>query len=566
MLPFLAVLPLLVTAILIVLLRVPASRAMPVSLITTILVSWLAWQVDAVQIAAYGIKGVGIALELLFIIFGAIFLLNCLKQSGAVDTIRNGFKDISDDQRVQAIIVAWLFGSFIEGSAGFGTPAAVAVPLLITLRFPPLAAVLCGMTIQSTPVSFGALGTPIMVGVRNGLRLQEHAAEWADVAAAAAAHGLPTDPDSLLAEIGFRVAVLHGIVGTLIPLILVCLLTRFFGQQRSIRQGLAAWKFALFAGLSMTVPYVLAARFLGPEFPSLLGSMTGLIIVVSAARAGWFRPSDGAWHFPERADWLADWSPESQTPSIESAAPTVDRSLWQACLPYLLLAAALLISRIPQWPIAAWLRSPKVTIHFEQVFGTDVTMGHALLASPGTAFVIVCLLTWVLHRMSLQQMRSAFRVSASTTLKASVALIFSVPMVQIFIGSEGGANGYLEMPRVLAESLADVTGSFWPAVSPAVGGLGAFVAGSNTLSNMMLSLLQFDVGQQIGTDPFWVVALQAVGGAAGNTICVHNVVAALAVAGLVGREGLVIRRTALVFFYYAGAAGILGLVVCRAVT
>ena len=213
MLPFLAVLPLLVTAILIVLLRVPASRAMPVSLITTILVSWLAWQVDAVQIAAYGIKGVGIALELLFIIFGAIFLLNCLKQSGAVDTIRNGFKDISDDQRVQAIIVAWLFGSFIEGSAGFGTPAAVAVPLLITLRFPPLAAVLCGMTIQSTPVSFGALGTPIMVGVRNGLRLQEHAAEWADVAAAAAAHGLPTDPDSLLAEIGFRVAVLHGIVG-----------------------------------------------------------------------------------------------------------------------------------------------------------------------------------------------------------------------------------------------------------------------------------------------------------------------------------------------------------------
>ena len=160
MLPFLAVLPLLVTAILIVLLRVPASRAMPVSLITTILVSWLAWQVDAVQIAAYGIKGVGIALELLFIIFGAIFLLNCLKQSGAVDTIRNGFKDISDDQRVQAIIVAWLFGSFIEGSAGFGTPAAVAVPLLITLRFPPLAAVLCGMTIQSTPVSFGALALP----------------------------------------------------------------------------------------------------------------------------------------------------------------------------------------------------------------------------------------------------------------------------------------------------------------------------------------------------------------------------------------------------------------------
>ena len=120
------------------------------------------------------------------------------------------------------------------------------------------------------------------------------------------------------------------------------------------------------------------------------------------------------------------------------------------------------------------------------------------------------------------------------------------------------------MPEELARSLADVMRSWWPAVAPAVGGLGAFIAGSNTLSNMMLSPLQFEIGQQIGTDPFWVVALQAVGGAAGNTVCVHNVVAALAVAGLVGQEGLVIRRTFLVFMYYVSAAGILGLIVCRA--
>ena len=158
MLPFLAALPLLVTTILIVLLRVPASRAMLLSLVTTILVSYFAWGIDPLQIAAWCLQGIGTAANLLYIIFGAIFLLNCLRYNGAVDTIRNGFRDISEDQRVQAIIVAWLFGSFIEGSAGFGTPAAVAVPLLMTLRFPPLAAVLCGMTIQSTPVSFGATG------------------------------------------------------------------------------------------------------------------------------------------------------------------------------------------------------------------------------------------------------------------------------------------------------------------------------------------------------------------------------------------------------------------------
>jgi len=564
MLPFLAALPLLVTAVLIVLFRVAASRAMPVSLITAVLVSLFAWKIEVTQVTAYGMAGVGVALELLLIIFGAILLLNCLRQSGAVDTIRDGFRDIAEDQRVQAVIVAWLFGSFIEGSAGFGTPAAVAVPLLITLRFPPLAAVLCGMTIQCTPVSFGALGTPILLGVSNGLGLQDGLVEGSLVAQAAAAQGLSGNAAGLLGEIGYRVALLHGLVGTLIPLILVCLLTRFFGEERSIRRGLSAWRFCLFAAVSMTIPYVLAARFLGPEFPSLLGSMTGMIVVVTAVKAGWFLPSDGVWSFPKQEDWLDDWSAGGQ-PLTELNSPREGKrqSLLKACIPYALLAVVLLLSRLPQLPIAGWLRDPSVTIRFDDVFGTTANIKHALLASPAAAFLVVCLLTWGIQRMSFGQMVAAFRESAATTAQASVALLFAVPMVKIFIGSAGGAAGYDAMPMVLAESLAGVMGSAWPAVAPTVGGLGAFIAGSNTLSNMMLSPMQFEVGQQIGADPFWVVALQAVGGAAGNTICVHNVVAALAVAGLVGREGLVIRRTIVVFIYYAGAAGLLGLIVCR---
>ncbi|MCH2203635.1 MAG: L-lactate permease [Fuerstiella sp.] len=564
MLSILAALPLLVTTILIVLLRVPASRAMLLSLITTILISYFAWGIAPLQIAALCLQGIGTAANLLYIIFGAIFLLNCLRYSGAVDTIRNGFRNISEDQRVQAIIVAWLFGSFIEGSAGFGTPAAVAVPLLVTLRFPPLAAVLCGMTIQSTPVSFGALGTPILVGIRSGLDLTSAGfVEGSDVAIAAAAHGLIGDADTVLSQIGFRVALLHGIIGTLIPLILVCLLTRLFGAERSIRRGLAAWRFALFSAVSMTIPYILAARILGPEFPSLLGSVAGLIIVISSARRGWFLPSDGVWRFPKEQDWLDDWSPKATSAGVPSEASIVNRSLLHACLPYVFLAAALLISRMPVLPIAQWLRSPSVTIGFENIFGTDVDINHALLASPGSTLILVCLLTWWIHRMSYGQVRTAFHESSHTTLKASVALIFAVPMVKVFIGSTDGIHGYDGMPQVLATSLSEIMGSFWPAVAPAVGGLGAFIGGSNTLSNMMLSPMQFEVGQQIGTDPFWVVALQAVGGAAGNTICVHNVVAALAVAGMVGREGLVIRRTLLVFVYYAGTAGILGMLLCH---
>ena len=105
-----------------------------------------------------------------------------------------------------------------------------------------------------------------------------------------------------------------------------------------------------------------------------------------------------------------------------------------------------------------------------------------------------------------------------------------------------------------------MVGGAWPAFAAMIGGIGAFVAGSNTISNMMFSLFQFSVAEQIGVNPVWVVALQAVGGAAGNVICVHNVVAACAVVGLVGREGDVIRITVLVFLYYITVAAILGMI------
>ncbi|MGY8671593.1 MAG: L-lactate permease, partial [Verrucomicrobiia bacterium] len=121
-----------------------------------------------------------------------------------------------------------------------------------------------------------------------------------------------------------------------------------------------------------------------------------------------------------------------------------------------------------------------------------------------------------------------------------------------------GAAGFEKMPIALAEGVASVAGSAWPIIAPLIGGFGAFVAGSNTVSNMMFSLFQFGVGERINVDPTWVVALQAVGGAAGNIICVHNVVAASAVVGLVGKEGMIIRKTLPAFIYYALVPGCIG--------
>ena len=556
LLALLAFLPIAVVALFLVILRWPASRAMPLSYGTVVLLALLVWQVSVRQIAAATIHGLVVAATLLFIIFGAILLLNTLQQSGAMSVIRQGLTGISPDRRVQVIIIAWLFGSFIEGSAGFGTPAAVAVPLMVGLGFPAMAAVVAGMVIQSTPVSFGALGTPILVGVDSGLSSDASVAEFAQAAGFVAENGdvawLP-----FLAVIGARVALLHTIIGTLIPLFVVALMTRFFGPKRSLLAGLKVWKFALFSAFAMTIPYVIVAHVLGPEFPSIIGGLVGMAIVIPAARAGLFVPKDEEpWDFEDRARWEPAWTGTIEVLDIRSAGKPMH--LVRAWTPYLLIALLLVATRVPALGLKPLLQAPLMTLTLENLLGTGITSSVQPLYLPGTIFLVVSLLTYFLHRMNGKAYRRAWIDSSKTMIPASVALVFTVPMVQVFINSAGGGAGYEKMPIILAEGVAALAGSAWPIFAPFIGGFGAFVAGSNTVSNMMFSLFQFGVGERIGVDPGWMVALQAVGGAAGNIICVHNVVAASAVVGLIGKEGAVIRKTLPAFVYYALVAGCLG--------
>ncbi|WP_345320300.1 L-lactate permease [Novipirellula rosea] len=557
-LAFLSLLPIIAVAVFLVMLRWPASRAMPLAYIVACGLSLWVWQVDAWQVAAASVKGLIVAAELLYIIFGAILLLNTLRQSGALRTIRKSFQDISPDRRIQVIIIAWLFGSFIEGAAGFGTPAAVAVPLLVGLGFPAMAAVVSGVVIQSTPVSFGAVGTPILIGVSSGL------AGEGTIDGFAQSHGF-ADGGTLLSLIGLRVAMLHAIAGALIPLWLVGLMTRFFGENRSFKEGLAVWRFALFAAFAMTIPYVLVAWLLGPEFPSLLGGLCGLAIVVPAAKAGFLMPkADAIWDFPAADKWPDDWlglplaNPPEDASARDDARPMGLIAAWS---PYVIVALLLVLTRLDSLPglegsPAQWVKSFAVPV--SEIFGTSISEIIRPVYLPGTVFVIASLIAVLFQRVPMRSCAAACGDSFRTILRASVALVFTVPMVQVFINSTHGAAGYESMPITLAEGVKNTVGDAWPVFATFIGGFGASIAGSNTISNMMFSSFQFNVGEKLGVDPVWIVVLQAVGGAAGNTICVHNVVAASAVVGLVGKEGVIIRKTLWVFTYYALLLGTIG--------
>jgi lactate permease len=545
LLALLAFSPILLAAVLLIGLRWPAKHAMPLVYLLTAGVALFAWDMSFNRVLASTVQGLLITLGLLWIIFGAILLLNTLKHSGGITAIRAGFATISPDRRIQAIIIAWLFGCFIEGASGFGTPAAIAAPLLVAIGFPAMAAVMLGMLVQSTPVSFGAVGTPIIVGVNTGLdsatigtQLVEQGSSWAQ----------------FLQLITSEVAIVHAIVGTVMPLIMVLMLTRFFGTDKSWKAGFAVLPFAIFAGLAFTIPYALTGVFLGPEFPSLAGGLIGLAIVTSAARMGFLLPKT-TWDFAPADKWPAEWLGTVEMRLDQLTAKPM--SALRAWLPYVLVGVLLVISRVfPE--VSAALKG--VMLNFPDLLGeTGVSANFQPLYLPGGILVTVVLATFFFHGMKLRELGSAVKESSGVLLSAGFVLLFTVPMVRILINSGVNAAELSSMPILMARWAADSVGGIYPLLAPSVGALGAFIAGSNTVSNMMFSQFQFGVASSLGISSALIVAVQAIGAAAGNMVAIHNVVAASATVGLLGREGSILRKTVWPTLYYVLFTGLIAL-------
>nr|WP_281659542.1 L-lactate permease [Halobacillus sp. Cin3] len=536
-----ALMPVAAVFILLVLFRFPAVRAMPVSLLVVALSAVFIWKVPLIRAAAASLEGIMIAVSILWIVFGAVLLLNTLKNSGALGVIRTGFSGITSDRRVQLIIIAWLFGSFIEGAAGFGTPAAIAAPLLLTLGFPALAAVSLALIADSSAVSFGAVGTPLIVGVDQGLRQGEAVAE--PVQQALGSQTLT----QFVYEVAQSAVLMDLFIGSFIPLVLVLILTKLFGENRSLREGLQIWKFALFAGVSFTLPALLVVHLLGPEFPSIIGGLVGLAVVVPAAKKGFLLP-DEPWDFGKR---------EEDEAVEEISANAVTMPLYKAWVPYIVVAVLLVLTRVNVLPLKSWLTSVSVT--WNDILGTGITTSFQPFYLPGTIFAAAVLFTIFYHRMRKQEVLETLKTSAHTMVGSAVALGTAVPMVRIFINSGVNDAGLASMPMELAEIVSASVGEAWPLAAPVIGALGSFISGSATFSNMMFSLFQFSVADQIQVAPQQVTALQVLGSNAGNMVCILNVVAAASVVNLVGEEGTIIRLTMIPMLLYVAMAGMLGM-------
>ncbi|WP_257666204.1 L-lactate permease [Parapedobacter tibetensis] len=536
----LAFIPILLAMVLLVGCRLPAKYTMPLVLFVTAWIAFQYWDMGVAHIAASTIQGLFITFDVLYIIFGALLLLSVLKYSGGLASIRYNFTQISPDRRVQIIVIAWLFGSFIEGASGFGTPAAIVAPLLVALGFPALSAVVIGLMVQSTAVTFGAIGTPVLIGLNNGLTT---------------GFANPDEKIAFLQAATAQIGMIHAIIGTFMPWLMIATTIFIFGRKSDWKKIITIAPFAIFSGLAFTIPYACTAIFLGPEFPSLLGAMIGLVLVVIAVKYKFLIPADN-WDFPEKKNWPKTWSGKVQVEEKGLITPSV--TIYKAWMPYVLVSILLIITRKQNLGIGDFLNN--LNVSWPVIFGTSISASSSPLYLPGTMLILAAIAAMLIHKMPVTNFRKAFNESTSMAMMAAFVLVFTIPMVRIYINSGINPQGIDSMPVALADWTAAKVGALWPLVAPSVGALGAFIAGSNTVSNLMFAEFQNSIATKLDISNVIIVSLQAVGAAAGNMVAIHNVVAASAVVGLMGKEGYILGKTIIPTIYYVLAAGILGMV------
>ncbi len=544
-LALIAFVPIVLALVLMSGMRWPATKAMPLAWLVTAIFGIVFWKMDAGFVLASTLSGFGTAFNVLIIVFGAIIILYTLRDSGAMETINCGFHGISRDRRVQVLIIAFIFGAFIEGAAGFGTPAAIAAPLLLSLGFPALAAATICLILNSMPVTFGAVGTPVLLGLTP---LKSVLTE-------------PGQLEHFMFLVGKWSATIHLVMIFILPLFTICFMTRFFGQNRKWSEGLGAIKFSLFSSCAFGIPYVITAYAFGVEFPALIGGLVGLAIVVYAAKKGMFLPKE-IWDFGPQSTWEKEWTGEIT--SEDNCEYKAHMSQFMAWLPYILIGALLVLTRLDTLPFKSWVTSLSFT--WSHILGYDtVSYNIKPLYLPGTIpFTLVAILTIFLHGMKPEKVKAAWTDAFSRMKNPTIALLFSVALVAIFRQSANNTIGVPSMPLCMAQAVAGICGSTWPMFASFVGALGSFITGSNTVSDLLFAEFQYGVATQLNLPHQIIVALQAVGGAMGNMVCIHNIVAACATVGLVGMEGVIIRRNAIPLVLYGAVAGIMGLIFCYA--
>ena len=512
-------------AVALMLVRFKAGTALIIAWLAGCFIAFFGWRMELPYILGFSVSGFIRSLDIILVVFGAILLLNLLKANGNIAVIGSSLGRVSQDRRVQILVVSWLFGGFLEGAAGFGTPAALAAPLLVGMGFPVFPAALASLVANSTAISFGVAGTPTNAALTAIARSMEQQLPGVEMAAYSS-------------QLTFVTAILHASIGILVPFIVITIIIVLFDENRDFKRACQALPICVFAGLAFKLPYLLIARFIGPELPSLLGAIIGFAILIVAVKLRLFVPKT-VWRFPnDPIDPVVNY--DSVIEHNTHNGKTSGASLLKAIAPYTVVAILLVLSRIPWFPIQSALRS--VIIPFRNIAGIGgINWNWAIMNNPGIfPFILTTAVFAAIYRMKASEVGGIFKTTLKQIKNSVLAFAGGVALMQIMTNTRFNTSGIADMVTVVGYALADLFGGAYLFVSPFVGVFGAMVSGSNTVSNIMFSSLQFDTAITTGLSTVLIVALQNVGGALGNLISASHIIPVCATTGAVGQEGKLI--------------------------
>ncbi|MBK1825504.1 L-lactate permease [Haloferula rosea] len=499
----------------------PSYKALPLAALLMYLVKTIGFELDANTANAVAFAAVFKAFTPILIVWGAIFLFSTMEHSGAMDVIRKKLATITGNRIGQLMIVGWAFAFLVEGASGFGTPAALAAPILVGLGFTPVRAALFCLIMNSVPVSFGAVGTPTWFGFQS-LGLSEEQ----------------------LIQIGIRSTVIHGVASLVVPLIAL----RFMAPWKEIRENLV---FIFLSVLSCVVPYIILS-FFSLEFPAIIGGSVGLIATVFFANHNIGLKRSEGWENREQVAGKA---------VLKAAFP-----IWATVLVLVVTRIqqlglkGLMTSMEPLWSVGLgslgeFTIAKSLTVSMEGVFGAEqVDWAFKTLYVPSLIpFILVSLISFRLFRMEKMARRKVISESAQRMYLPGVALFGALILVELL-----RYGGDASCAAIIGSSLADLLGPGWKFGAPFLGALGSFFSGSATVSAMTFGAIQENAALSIGLDPVVVLAMQSVGGSMGNMVCIHNIVAVSTVVGLQHQEGYLLKRTIIPLVVYGTIAGVVG--------
>lgn len=444
-----------------------------------------------------------------WIIIGAVFLYKVSVKTGQFAIIRASILSVTEDQRLQMLMVGFAFGAFLEGAAGFGAPVAITAALLVGLGFKPLyAAGLC-LIVNTAPVAFGAMGIPIIVA------------------------GQVTGLDAF--EIG-------QMAGRQLPFLTIIVLFWIMAIMDGWRGIKETWPAVLIAGGSFAIAQYLTSNFIGPELPDITASLASLVCLTLFLRR---------WQ-PKRI-FRFETEASADAAAQASAAPRYSAGqIAKAWSPFLILTAMVTLWSIKPFkalfaaggPLENWVlklpvpgldqlvqKMPPIVnapTAYEAVYKFDA------ISATGTAIMLAAVIAIIYLRMPV---RAAVRTFGETVNELKMP-IYSIGMVLAF----AFIANYSGLSATLALALAH-TGKAFTFFSPFLGWLGVFLTGSDTSSNALFSALQATTAQQIGVSEVLLVAANTTGGVTGKMISPQSIAIACAAVGLAGKESDLFRFT-----------------------